>query len=91
MRKNRSALKRQRQNAKRRTRNVQVKSALKTHVKKVQLAVLNKDFNAAQEALKSAVPLIDKAAAKGVIHKRNASRKVSRLSKKVNLLRQAAS
>lgn len=91
MKKSPSALKRQRQNLTRRKRNVQVKSALKTHIKKVRLAVLNKDSNAAEEVLKKATTYIHKASSKGVIHWRNAARRASRLSKQVNFLRQAAS
>ena len=45
-----------------------------------------KDKEAATAALKAAIPVIDKAAAKGVIHSSNASRNVSRLTKLVNTI-----
>jgi small subunit ribosomal protein S20 len=46
--------------------------------------VATKDGAAALEALKAAIPVIDKAATKGVIHRSNAARNVSRLTKLVN-------
>lgn len=73
----RSALKRQRQNEKRRTRNRGVSSALKTAVKEVRTTK-------SKEALTKAIPIIDKTAAKGVIPKKRASRLVSRLTRYVN-------
>ena len=81
-----SAQKRHRQSLKRRKRNQSIKSSIKTAVKKVRIAVEEKKQEDAQAALKSAVPVIDKAASKGVIHRRNASRNISRLTKKVNSL-----
>ena len=65
-------------------RNKAVKSRVKTYVKKVDAAVAAGDKAAAQAALLAATTEIDKAATKGVYHKNNASRKVSRLSKAVN-------
>jgi len=65
-------------------RNQAVKSAVKTSIKKVEAAVAAKDKEAAQAALINASSVIDKAETKGVLHKNNASRKVSRLSKAVN-------
>jgi small subunit ribosomal protein S20 len=81
-----SAIKRIKQNEKKRLRNRHVRSTLRTSVKKVREAVEGKDLNAAREALAAAVPVIDKAATKGVIHPSNASRSVSRLTKLVNTL-----
>ncbi|MEN6374277.1 MAG: 30S ribosomal protein S20 [Smithella sp.] len=81
-----SAEKRDRQSVKRRERNISGKSAVKTRIKSVLSAVGTKDRDAAANALKAAVPAIDKAAAKGVIHKKNASRKISRLTKKINAI-----
>ncbi|MEE8886418.1 MAG: 30S ribosomal protein S20 [Eubacteriales bacterium] len=69
---------------KREEHNQSIKSAVKTSVKKVEAAVEAKDKEAASKALLDATSTIDKAASKGVIHKNNASRKVSRLSKAVN-------
>ncbi len=81
-----SAIKRIKQNEKRNARNRHQKSTLKTYIKRVREAVENKDKEAAVAALKLAVPVIDKTATKGVIHKSNASRSVSRLTKLVNTL-----
>lgn len=65
-------------------RNKAIKSAVKTAMKKVDAAVVAKDKEAASAALLAATSAIDKAATKGVYHKNNASRKVSRLTKAVN-------
>lgn len=61
-----------------------IKSKLKTLVKKVDAAVAAGDKALATTCLKDAVVAIDKAAAKGIIHKNNAARKVSRLTIAVN-------
>jgi small subunit ribosomal protein S20 len=81
-----SAIKRNKQDEKRRLRNAMVKSDVKTTVKQVLGAVAGKDKDESQEALKKAIPAIQKAAAKGAFHKKTASRKVSRLTRKVNTL-----
>ncbi|MDO4318087.1 MAG: 30S ribosomal protein S20 [Lachnospiraceae bacterium] len=65
-------------------RNRIIKSKLKTLVKKVDAAVAAGDKALATTCLKDAVVAIDKAAAKGIIHKNNAARKVSRLTIAVN-------
>ena len=67
-------------------RNKSIKSAVKTSIKKVEAAVAVQDKEAAVAALQNAISTIDKAASKGVYHKNNAARKVSRLSKAVNTL-----
>lgn len=79
-----SAKKRILVNRKRADRNKAIKSGVKTAMKKVYVAVEAKDKDAATAALLNATSIIDKAASKGVYHKNNASRKVSRLSKAVN-------
>jgi small subunit ribosomal protein S20 len=79
-----SAIKRARQNEKRRLRNKSVKTRVKNIVKNVRLAVNEKSKEEALKELNTAQSTIDKAAKKGVIHKRTASRKISRLSKQVN-------
>ena len=81
-----SALKRQRQNEKKRARNVHIRSTLKTVVKSVRLAVEAKDVEKARTALTEAIPAINKAKSKGVIHRNTASRKISRLTRLVNSL-----
>ena len=65
-------------------RNKAIRSGVKTAMKKVFAAVEANDKEAAQAALVEATAVIDKAATKGVYHKNNASRKVSRLAKAVN-------
>ena len=65
-------------------RNKSIRSAVKTSIKKVEAAVANKDKEAANSALLAAISTIDKAASKGVYHKNNSARKVSRLTKAVN-------
>lgn len=85
----RSAEKRDRQNKKRKVRNAAVKSQTKTEIKKVLAAVEGKESEDSEKALKSAIKVIKKAASKGVYHKNNASRKVSRLTKKVAALKKA--
>jgi small subunit ribosomal protein S20 len=80
-------LKRSRQSEKHRERNTAVKSRIKTGVKTVLEAVAGKDQKAAKAALAKAVPAIVAASAKGAFHKKTASRKISRLTKKVNALK----
>ncbi|MBP3487556.1 MAG: 30S ribosomal protein S20 [Roseburia sp.] len=65
-------------------RNKSIKSAVKTATKKVEAAVAAKDQEAAKAALTNAISTIESAASKGVYHKNNAARKVSRLTKLVN-------
>lgn len=81
-----SALKRNRQAAVRNARNTHVRSTMRSFVKQVRNAVAAGKQEEAQTALNRAVPYIDKAATKGVIHKATASRKISRLVKLVNTL-----
>lgn len=81
-----SALKRIKQNKKRADRNKHVRSTLRTFVKRVREAVAAKDDTRAKESLAAAIPVIDSAASKGVIHRSNASRSISRLTKLVNTL-----
>lgn len=81
-----SAIKRIKQNKVRNARNRHVRSTLRTFIKRVREAVETKDATAAREALQAAIPVIDKAATKGVIHPSNASRNVSRLTRLVNTI-----
>jgi len=57
---------------------------MKTQIKKVTAALENKEKESLDAVLKKTVAYINKAASKGVVHKNNAARKVSRLSKKVH-------
>ena len=84
MRKNKSAVKKARQGEKNRLRNAHVKSTMKTNIKKVLLGLQGKDKDGLQQTFKEAVTCIDKAASKGVIHRNNAARRISRLAKKVD-------
>lgn len=81
-----SAEKRNRQNEKRRIRNTSIKTYVKTRIKEVLKTVENKDIEGAKSALARVIPVIDKASTKGVLHKKAASRKISRLARKVNSL-----
>ena len=81
-----SAIKRNRQNAIRNARNTHIRTTMRTFVKHVRTAVAEGNKEAAEAALKVAVPYIDKASTKGVIHNSSASRKISRLNKLVNTL-----
>ena len=67
-------------------RNKAIRSKVKTAIKKVYAAIDAKDKEAAVAALNAATVEIDKAASKGVFHKKNASRKISRLALAVNKL-----
>lgn len=67
-------------------RNKSVKSAVKTAVKKVEAAVEANDKAVANEALIAATKLIEMAGSKGIFHKNNVARKVSRLTKLVNTI-----
>lgn len=81
-----SAIKRARQNESRRIRNKSVRTRVKNIVKGVRLAVSEKSEEAALSELDTAKSIIDKAVKKGVIHKKTASRKISRLSRLVNTI-----
>ena len=82
-----SAIKRDRQNKKQRARNRQVRSTARTAAKKVQAIT---EPESAAEMLRTATKVIDKAASKGVLKKKTASRKISRLAKQVNKLSASA-
>ncbi len=79
-----SALKRHRQSLVRRERNRQVKGGIRKGVKRIYAAVEAGDVETAQEWLQTTIKRLDKAAEKGVIHKNNAARRKSRLTRLVN-------
>jgi small subunit ribosomal protein S20 len=81
-----SAFKRARQSEVRRIRNKSTKTRMKNIVKDVRLAVSEKSKESALTKLDTAKSIIDIAEKKGVIHKKTASRKISRLSKIVNAI-----
>jgi small subunit ribosomal protein S20 len=81
-----SAIKRVKTSEARNAQNTTVKSATRTAVKKAEAAITLNDATAAKEAVVTASSKLDKAAAKGLIHKNAAARKKSRLMKKTNAL-----
>jgi small subunit ribosomal protein S20 len=80
------AKKRVRRNAKREDINKARRSRIRTYVKKVELAVEAGNADEAKVALKKAQPELMRGVTKGVLHKKTASRKVSRLAKRVKAL-----
>jgi len=85
-----SAEKRNRQAQASRLRNKMNKTKMKTIIRKLDEAVIAGTADVAQDVLKEATSVIAKTASKGTIHKRNASRKISRLAKRVNKMTTAA-
>lgn len=79
-----SAIKRNRQNEKRRLRNKPVRTAVRSIIKKTRAAVEGDNLDEARECLKIAERTIAKAARRHLYHPRNASRKISRLHAMVN-------
>jgi small subunit ribosomal protein S20 len=77
-----SAIKRNKQNEKRRLRNRVYRGRARTFVKRARLAIEEGTPEEAQTALLEAVRALDKAAEKGILHKNNAARRKSRLMKK---------
>ena len=77
----RSQIKRNRQTIKRQARNKAVRSELRTRTKRANSAIAEGDENS-EETIRLAVKRIDKAAAKGVIHKNQAANRKSRLMKR---------
>lgn len=85
-----SALKRIRSSEKRRQRNRVVRGSTRTSVRKARVSITGKDMAVAEVAVYDAVSALDKAAAKGVIHKNNAARRKSRLMRQLNQAKEAA-
>ena len=85
-----SAQKQLRKSRERRLRNRRAKGALKTAIKKVREGLEGRDPETAAQAMKRAVPLIDKAAGKGFIHKNAAARYKSRLAHQLHALSRAS-
>ncbi len=78
------AAKRMRITAKRTARNRAVKSRVKTAIRRFSDTLAQGDYSLAEDKLRSALRIIDKAASKGVLHKNAAARKKSRLAKRFN-------
>lgn len=85
-----SAEKRNRQAQVRRMRNRINKTRIKSAIRKVNEAIAGGSAEEAKVALQEAIPVIAKTASKGTIHKRTSSRKISRLTKRVNKLEAGA-
>ena len=81
-----SQVKRVKTNGKRRQFNASYKASMRTAIKNVEVAIENKNVEAAKEAYNTANKKLDKAVAKGICHKNFAARQKSRLSKKINAL-----
>lgn len=81
---NKSALKANRQNIKRREHNRELRSKLRTGLKAIRKSLDDKNVEGAKAALKTLQSLVDKMATKGIIHKNTASRLKSRLSAKAS-------
>ncbi len=84
------AIKRARQNDDHRAHNTSRRSMLRTAVKRVLAAIRAGDADTAGTNYRAAVPLLDRMAARGLIHKNTAARHKSRLNKRIHALRQAA-
>lgn len=80
------ARKRARQAEKRRKHNASLRSMVRTYIKKTVAAIQTGDAEAAQKAYSAAVPVIDRSADKGIIHKNKAARHKSRLNAQIKAL-----
>lgn len=80
------ARKRARQNDKARQHNASLRSMVRTYIKKVNAAIASGDVEAAKTAYTAAVPVIDRIADKGIIHKNKAARHKSRLNAQIKAL-----
>ena len=85
-----SAKKRVRQALKRRARNRARKEVIKDQVKAFNVALSGGDMSKAEQELRNVVSRLDKVAAKGTLHRKTASRKRSRLARKLNAVRSGA-
>ncbi len=81
-----SQIKRNRQNEKRRLRNRVYRGSTRTYIKEARAAIEKGEYETAQKATHVAIISLDRAAAKGVIHKNNAARRKSRLMKQLRSL-----
>ena len=79
-----SAIKRIRVAERKRTRNKPVRSALKTYIGKARRAIDTGDTETSAAAVVTAISALDKAAAKGIVHRNNAARRKSRLMARLN-------
>ncbi len=84
-----SALKRIRSSRRKQERNRIVRSRTRTYVKKARQSLASSDLDQAREAIRTAVSELDKAATKGVLHRKNVARRKSRLMKQLAKLESA--
>lgn len=84
-----SAKKADRQTKRRTEQNKARRSRMRSSMRKVEEAIASGNKEAAQAALKDAQPIIVRTAQKGMVHRKTASRKVSRLAKRVGAMGQA--
>jgi small subunit ribosomal protein S20 len=85
-----SAIKRNKQNEKRRLRNRVYIGSARSSVKKARLALESKEVESARQATLEAVRTLDKAAEKGILHRNNAARRKSRLMRQLAVLEASA-
>lgn len=81
-----SAIKRNKQNKKRRQRNRVYRGQARSFIRDARTSILAEDLEAARTATFNAVSALDKAAEKGILHKNNAARRKSRLMKQLAAL-----
>ena len=84
-----SAVKRHRQNVKRQVRNQVVRTRVRHAVRELREVIAKKDTATAETMLRDTMKTIDKAVTKGVLHRNNAARRISRLSQQVAALKSA--
>lgn len=85
--KNPSPMKRVKQSEKKGLRNQAVQTKVKTQIGKLTAALLNKDKEVVDSIFKETIKVVSSAASKHIIHKNTASRKISRIARKVNALK----
>jgi small subunit ribosomal protein S20 len=85
------AIKRMKQNEGQRARNRSMRSRMRNQIKRVRDAVAAKDVNTAQEQLKQATSVIHRVCQKGVIHRNQAARRISRLNRAVKAIARSSS
>ncbi|MCV6638690.1 30S ribosomal protein S20 [Candidatus Albibeggiatoa sp. nov. NOAA] len=86
----RQAAKRARQAEKNRQHNASMRSMMRTYIKATVNAIASNDLEAAKAAYQTAVPVIDRMASKGLIHKNKAARHKSRLNAHIKKMATAA-
>ncbi len=84
------AKKRNRQTIKRALRNRHIRTTMRSHIKRVRTFIEQGSATEAQDALTVAVKQLDRAVTKGVVHRRTASRTISRLTIAVSKIGQSA-